>query len=200
MEQHPEGEKSILWRRLDMPGHDAAAIRETGFGAKLRGMAVFQDESGPTALHYSVRCDAEWRTTEGAVEGWCGPRPVELRFVRSHGGDWTMNGVACPAVAGCADLDLNFTPATNLMPLRRLNLPLGQTAEVRSAWLEWPECALTLLVQRYARKSMFEYDYEADLPGTASFAGVLRVEPNGWVLDYAGLWQAESDDTRDLAG
>jgi hypothetical protein len=47
---------------------------------------------------------------------------------------------------------------------------------------------------------MFEYDYEADLPGTARFAGVLRVEPNGWVLDYAGLWQAESDDTRDLAG
>jgi len=50
---------------------------------------------------------------------------------------------------------------------------------------------LGLLVQRYARRSVMEYDYEADLPGAARFAGLLRVEPGGWVLDYAGLWRAE---------
>lgn len=183
--------RAILWRRLDLPGHDAATLRETGDGAHLRGMAVFQDESGPTALRYSVRCDAEWLTTEGTVEGWCGSRPVELRLVRSRAGDWTMNGVACPAVAGCADLDLNFTPATNLMPLRRLNLPLGRTAEVRSAWLEWPASILRPLTQRYTRRSATEYHYEADLPGADKFVGVLQVEPGGWVLDYAGLWRAE---------
>ena len=192
MEPRPEAERPILWQRLDVPGHDAATLRETESGSELRGMAVFQEEGRPTALHYSVRCDAEWRTTEGTVDGWCGARPVELRFVRSHGGDWTLNGVPCPAVAGCADLDLNFTPATNLMPLRRLNLPLGQAAEVRSAWLEWPAGILKPLTQRYVRRSATEYDYEADLPGAPKFVGVLRVEPGGWVLDYAGLWQAEN--------
>jgi hypothetical protein len=101
-----------------------------------------------------------------------------------------LNGRACPAVAGCVDLDLNFTPATNLMPLRRLDLPVGETAEVRSAWLEWPRGILSVLTQRYTRRSATEYDYEADLPGSTKFTGVLRVEPRGWVLDYAGLWQA----------
>jgi hypothetical protein len=183
--------RSILWRRIDVPGHDAASLTEWHGGADLRGMAVFQDESGPVALHYTVRCDAEWQTTEATVDGWSGDRAIELRFHRSHTGDWTLNGVTRPSVAGCIDLDLNFTPATNLLPLRRLNLPVGQTAEVRSSWLQWPETVLTPLTQLYTRRSMLEYDYSADLPGGDKFAGVLRVDPSGWVLDYAGLWHAE---------
>jgi hypothetical protein len=181
----------ILWRRLDVPGHDAASLREADGGAEIRGMAVFHDEGGPTALHYTVCCDAEWRSTEASIDGWCGARTVQLRIRRAHPGTWTLNGVPCPAVAGCVDLDLSFTPATNLLPLRRLDLPVGQTAEVRSAWLQWPAAVLTPLVQRYARRSVAEYDYEADVPGAAKFVGVLRVEPQGWVLGYAALWQAE---------
>jgi hypothetical protein len=56
--------RPILWRRLDLPGHDAASLLEADGGAELRGMAVFHDEGGPTALHYCVRCDTQWRTTE----------------------------------------------------------------------------------------------------------------------------------------
>jgi uncharacterized protein len=155
-------------------------------------MAVFHDEGGPTALHYSVRCDTGWRSTEATVDGWCGARVIELRVRRARGGSWTLNDVPCPAVAGCIDLDLSFTPATNLLPLRRLDLAVDQAAEVRSAWLEWPAAVLTPLVQRYVRRSVDEYDYEADLPGAAKFVGVLRVEPGGWVLDYTTLWQAEA--------
>ena len=189
----PGSGRPILWRRLDVPGHDAATFREVKGGAELRGLAVFQDEGGPpTALHYVVRCDTGWRTTEASIDGWCGAQPVELRLRRDHRGDWTLNGATCPAVAGCEDLDLSFTPATNLLPLRRLDLPVGRGAEVRSAWLEWPAAGLTPLVQRYARRSITEYDYEADLPNADKFVAVLRVDPGGWVLDYAGLWRAET--------
>ncbi len=182
----------ILWQRLDVPGHDVARLEEVEEGAELRGMAVFHDEAGPTALRYTVRCDAEWRSTEATVDGWCGARAVELRISRTRAGGWTVNGVPHPAVAGCVDLDLNFTPATNLLPLRRLDLAVGQAAEVRSAWLEWPAAVLTPLTQRYVRRSVTEYDYEADLPEAAKFVAVLRVDPGGWVLDYGGLWQAEA--------
>lgn len=181
----------MLWRRLDVPGHDAATFHEVEGGAELRGCAVFQDDSGPTALHYMVHCDSEWRTTEGIVEGWSGARPVRLRLARSPAGAWTVNDAACPAVAGCIDLDLNFTPATNLLPLRRLSLAVGQVAEVRSAWLEWPAGILTPLVQRYTRRSATEYDYQAHLPNATRFVTVLLVGSGGWVLDYGGLWQAE---------
>jgi hypothetical protein len=185
------GPAPILWRRLDLPGHDAATVQIVGSGAVLSGIAVFQ-ENGPTALAYVVHANADWTTAEGRVWGWHGRNAIELRLDRDDEGAWTMNGAACAAVAGCVDLDLSFTPATNLLPLRRLSLRVGQSAEVRSAWLEWPEVRLTPLVQRYARRTETEYDYESDLPGGELFRTVLLVQPQGWVLDYGGLWRAES--------
>jgi uncharacterized protein len=183
--------RPIIWRRLDMPGHDAATFRLTDNRAELRGMAVFYDEAGPTSLSYRVHSDASWRTTDATVEGWSGTKAVDIWASRDSAGGWTLNGVPYPAVSGCVDLDLSFTPATNLLPLRRLELAVGDAAEVRSAWLEWPAAVLSPLIQRYARRSATEYDYEADLPGDEKFVAVLRVDSSGWVVDYGDLWQAE---------
>jgi uncharacterized protein len=186
----PPAAAPILWRRLDLPGHDAASLQMDEEGAVLSGMAAFH-EGAPTALAYVVHVDREWKTTEGHVWGWRGLDPIDLRLHRDSAGTWTLNDELSPEVQGCMDLDLSFTPATNLLPLRRLSLSIGQSAEVRSAWLEWPEVRLTPLVQRYARRSDTEYDYESDLPGGELFRSTLRVQPEGWVLDYGGLWRAE---------
>jgi uncharacterized protein len=160
----------------------------------LSGMAVFQERE-PTALAYVVHADNAWKTTDARVWGWHGRKAIELRLHRDDAGTWTLNGAACPAVEGCLDLDLSFTPATNLLPLRRLSLGVGQTAEVRSAWLGWPDMRLTKLVQRYTRRTETEYDYESDLPGSELFRSSLRVQPEGWVVDYGRVWRAE-DQTR----
>ncbi len=180
----------ILWRRLDVPGHDAAGVEIGSGGAVLSGMAVFH-EGAPTALAYVVRADRDWQTFEAYVHGGRGREAIDLRLRRDAAGTWTLNDVPCPAVQGCIDLDLSFTPATNLLPLRRLELAVGRSAEVRSAWLEWPEVRLTPLVQRYLRQSETEYGYESDLPGGELFRTTLRVQPGGWVVDYGGLWRAE---------
>ena len=181
----------ISWRRLDLPGRDAACVQPDPEGWVLSGMAVFH-EGVPSALTYVVHADLSWVTTEGHVWGWRGGEPVDLRLERDKNGTWTVNDEPRPAVQGCIDLDLSFTPATNLLPLRRLDLAVGQSAEVRSAWLQWPEVRLTPLVQRYHLRSETAYDYESDIPDAEVFRAVLRVQPRGWVLDYAGLWQAET--------
>jgi uncharacterized protein len=180
----------ILWRRLDVPGHDAASLLMDEEGAVLSGMATFH-EGDPTALAYVVHVDRQWETTEGHVWGWRGREAIDLRLGRDSAGTWTLNDELCAEVQGCLDLDLSFTPATNLLLIRRLSLGIGQSAEVRSAWLEWPGLRLTPLVQRYARRTETEYDYESDLPGNEQFRSTLLVQPDGWVLDYGGLWRAE---------
>ena len=182
---------SMLWRRLDVPGHDVARLVSTRTGAEIRGMAVFLDAGAPTALKYRVASDSGWHTTGATVDGWRHGQTVDLHIRRTPDLGWSLNGRACPAVAGCVDLDLSFTPATNLLPLRRLRLDVGAKAEVRSAWLEWPKAVLTPLVQRYARRSSDVYGYEAELPGTDPFTATLRVGADGWVLDYADLWRCE---------
>jgi hypothetical protein len=160
-------------------------------GAEIRGMAAFDDRGVACALRYRVVCDKAWHTTEAVVDGWRDGQAVDLHIARAPDGAWTVNGRPSPEVAGCIDLDLSFTPATNLLPLRRLNLAVGASAEVRSAWLNWRTHALCLLPQRYARRTADLYAYEADIPGGEPFAASLRVDPVGWVVDYGGLWRTE---------
>ena len=86
---------------------------------------------------------------------------------------------------------VSFSLATNLLPIRRLALPVGQTALVRAAWLRFPECRLEPLDQRYHRVDTAQYRYESGAGGEA-FRAELRVTPAGFVAEYSGLWVAEA--------
>lgn len=100
-----------------------------------------------------------------------------------------MNGAECPNVEGCLDLDLNFSPSTNLLPIRRLALAAGQEANVRAAWLRFPSFALEPLEQRYHRLNDFVYRYES---AGGRFVAELQVSEAGFVTHYPNLWQVES--------
>ena len=182
----------MRWRRLDLPGHDEAQLRNEPESWQLEGHAEFVEDRNRWKLGYTVRCTPDWTTTRATVKGHSDRGAIEASVVRSAIGGWTLNGAAVPAVAGCTDVDLAFTPATNLLSLRRLELAVGQEAIVVAAWLTFPEFGLIPLRQRYRRTSKTTYDYEApELP----FAGILTVNPEGFVLDYAGLWRAEPPST-----
>ena len=153
---------SIIWRRLDLPGHDAARLSALECGWRLTGTAVFSSDGRPCRLDYFVMCDRDWRTLSGRVTGWLGADLVEVE-VSADAGLWHLNGVECPAVAGCPDLDLEFSPSTNLLPIRRLGLAVGGEAPVRSAWLRFPSFTLEPLDQVYRRTGEATYRHETTL-------------------------------------
>jgi hypothetical protein len=179
---------SILWQRLDTPGHDACTIDRHDTGWRLCGSAVFRQDVAPARLTYEVVCDTAWRTLHGRVEGWLGDRPVAFRIARTNADGWTLNDLTVPNLESCVDLDLGFTPATNLLPLRRLDLAESQAADAPAAWLDVSAGTLALLPQRYERRSSTTYWYEAP---TVHYAALLEVAPTGFVLQYPGLWEAE---------
>jgi uncharacterized protein len=85
---------------------------------------------------------------------------------------------------------LNFSPSTNLLPIRRLGLALGQEAEVKAAWLRFPSFTLEPLVQRYRRIDAAAYRYES---AGGRFVSELRVNAAGFVIDYPSAWQIEEN-------
>jgi uncharacterized protein len=178
-------QSSILWRRLDAPGHDACRLIQRADGWRLAGTAVYLHEGAPARLDYRLDCDEAWHTTSGEVRGWIGERALE--FAITHTDHWRCNGVAVSGVDGCVDLDLGFTPATNLAQLRRLALADGQGADVPVAWLDVGTGAIELLQQHYQRRSGPSYWYEARRFG---YAELLEVDLAGFVRDYPHLWQA----------
>jgi hypothetical protein len=180
---------SVIWRRVDQPGHEAARLFRQGLEWHLTGTAVFASGGLPCRLDYLVVCGPDWRTLFGRVTGWLGTGIVEVE-VAADAGRFRLNGVDCPAVAGCIDLDLNFSPSTNLLPIRRLDLAVGTEAPVRSAWLKFPSFALEPLDQLYRRTSDTTYRYES---AGGAFVADLKVNAAGFVIEYPGFWQLEGD-------
>jgi hypothetical protein len=181
-----------LWRRLDAPGHDACRLAQNSGGWTLEGAAVFSENGMPAWLTYQVACDAVWRTEQGEIRGRLGGQGVEFRVVRTTEGVWTLNGAVVPRLQSCLDLDLGFTPATNLLQIRRIALAEGQAADVPVAWLDASAGTLEVLPQRYERRSERTYWYEAP---RFDYAGLLEVDPVGFIQRYPGLWQAEPSGT-----
>lgn len=180
---------AILWRRLDVPGHDACHVERSDAGWELQGTAVFLHEETPARLSYHVTCDGDWLTQRGRVDGRLGAEPVDFVIARSSGGVWTLGGEAVSGLETCVDLDLGFTPATNLLPIRRLDLAEGEAADAPAAWLDVAAGTLGLLSQRYERRPASAYWYDAPDEG---YAALLEVDPTGFVRRYPGLWTAEA--------
>ena len=103
---------------------------------------------------------------------------------------WRLDGAERPEVEGCLDIDLNFSPSTNLLPIRRLDLAVGEQASVRAAWLRFPSFSLEPLQQRYHRLDGGLYRYES---GGGRFTADLLVDESGFVTRYPGVWEAEGN-------
>jgi hypothetical protein len=179
---------TALWRRRDLPGHESCRVIALEDGWRIAGTAVFLHERQACRLDYTIDCDATWRTLAAKVSGWVGKRDVEVEVLREASGEWRLDGRDCPEVAGCVDIDLNFSPFTNTLPIRRLALKVGEAAPVRAAWLRFPSFALEPLEQSYERLDKNLYRYES---AGGRFVASVGVDDHGLVTDYGEIWARE---------
>lgn len=182
----------MMWTRLDLPGHDLAQLRRRDDGWRLAGVAIFTYEGHSCKLDYDIHCDERWRTHLVSVSGLATSGLVSLEYTRGLDGVWRdADDAPIPALAGCIDIDLGFTPATNLLPIRRLTLEIGASTPVRAAWMRFPELTLEVLEQTYTRTGELTYRYES---GEGGFRRELTVNEEGFVSDYPGQWREDGPD------
>ncbi|MGZ6134873.1 MAG: putative glycolipid-binding domain-containing protein [Myxococcaceae bacterium] len=172
------------WRRLDVPGSEE--FRETGLTFQGRARV---EEATPWTVAYRVTFDAGWTTllAEASVKHPGGPR--HLLLVRDPSGHWRANGREIERCQGALDVDLGMTPSTNTSAIRRLGLPVGESAELVVAWVRFPDLDVQPLRQRYTRLSATEYSYESLRDGVVTFHARLEVDTAGLVERYQGLFE-----------
>ncbi|MEL6315075.1 MAG: putative glycolipid-binding domain-containing protein [Pseudomonadota bacterium] len=176
---------TVRWRALDREGHDTCRLSQTDDGWMLVGHAEFRDQLGQAELNYIVRCDQAWCTQSVDLAGRHGQHNVRAKILQDDG-TWWFGDREQTAVSGARDIDLSFTPATNLMPLRRLT---SDPMPVAAAWFQYPCAKLVPLDQTYARSDMDgTVSYHADQTG---FAADLTVDRSGFVLLYPDHWAGE---------
>jgi uncharacterized protein len=178
---------TILWQRLDRTGLEACRL--TGFESRwvLEGAVLFHQEGEPCRLDYLVACGADWRTLSCDVSGWLGPRDIKIRVDVDDRGRWLLDSEPIDGLGGAVDIDLNFSPSTNLLPIRRLKPEVGERASVKAAWLRFPSFRLEPLEQTYHRLDDSTYRYES---AGGSFTRDLTVNEAGLVTFYPDFWQA----------
>lgn len=179
---------TAFWRRLDVSGSDAALLSQSANGYELTGQAVFLDPRGPTALQYHLDLAHDWSTREARINGFFGERAIVTHIVRSHTG-WMLNGQDFK-MAEVQDLDLGFSPATNMAQLRRIALPIGGNAKFDVVWLDTGADSLQRLPQEYTRISAGEYAYCSP---TVDYRTTITLAPSGFVSIYPGLWKDQMD-------
>jgi hypothetical protein len=180
----------MRWRRLDVPGSEEARAFQTANGWHLSGKLHVNESVVVVRLEYSIQCDVSWRTRTALIVGDASGQPLRFDLAADGAGHWTRDGKEAAEVDGALDVDLGFTPATNTLPIRRLNLAVGASAPVRSAWIRFPELRFEPLEQTYTRESERNYRYRALVDGEL-FSALLETDDVGRVLRYGDLWAAE---------
>jgi hypothetical protein len=181
----------MRWRRLDVPGREEARIEQNAVGWRLTGQLVAEEAGVHAELMYVIECERDWRTRTAVITGSASGASIRYEFAADGEGNWRLNGAPLPLVEGALDIDLGFTPATNLLPIRRLDLAVGERAGVRTAWVRFPELRVEALEQSYQREAARVFRYDAMVDGER-FQARLDTDEFGRVLLYEGLWEAES--------
>ena len=178
---------TAFWKRLDTEGRDACRLVRDSGGWRLEGAALFDHGGRACILAYAVECDTQWRTLAARVAGSIGFDRLDLDIQRS-GDDWILNGAVQPNARGQVDLDLGFTPATNLIAIRRLALAKGVEIAAPAAYYLEFTLELGLIEQTYRRTGDTTFAYSSR---AYNYASELQVSPIGFVTEYPGLWSGQ---------
>ena len=176
----------VVWKNLLLDGRDYCALWRTAEGWLLKGTVVgLLRDQRPMLGNYEIYCDENWLTHRVQVEQAIGNEVKILCLNVESRGVWRSSGPELRDIQGCDDVDLALTPATNTLPIRRLNLQVGSSASIIAAWVKFPELGVQPLSQRYLRVTKNTYRYESN----TGFAAEIVVDDLGLVTTYFGAWE-----------
>lgn len=181
--------REVMWSAWDEPGLGYLRLVARDGGIVADGLVLGVANGRPLCIAYEVRCEASWRVraTRVGVPGE-GPK-IELH---SDGeGNWTgSDGQPVTYLEGCEYVDISVTPFTNTLPIRRLGLVPGESAEISVAYFEgteiqpWPEPQRYSCLEKGSGGGLYRFE---SLDG--GFSAELPVDAGGLVLDYPGLFK-----------
>lgn len=153
-------------------------------GARADGQVVGLFDDRPLRLHYLLETASDWSVRSLRIEAFGGS---QLALSSDGQGNWRdAGGNPLPALASCVDIDIQATPFTNTLPVRRLGLDVGASSEISVVYIPVPALVVRPERQRYTRSSPNKYLFEGLESG---FQAELEVDEQGLVVEYAGLFE-----------
>ncbi|WP_112663726.1 putative glycolipid-binding domain-containing protein [Microvirga flavescens] len=177
--------RTIRWSAWESAeaGMEHVDVSPADGGIDFAGVVIGRKDETKFALAYRLRVDSEWRLREARLKTTSGHR---LHLESNGKGTWHVNGAERADLQGCIDIDIEASPLTNTLPIRRLGLQAGDSSEVRLCYVTVPELSVSLAHQRYTALGERAYRFQSL---TSGFTADLPVDEDGFVLDYPGLFK-----------
>lgn len=174
---------TYVWRRVDVDGLTFVRMDDDDDGVSGQGYEICVEGDDRWAVRFSVTLDSRWRHRSTTVEVVHDAGTRRLELTSTDGGAWACNGRPDPSLDGCTVVDLAGNPFTNVLVTRSRGLEIGDTVEVRAAYVEAPALTVRRLVQRYHRLAADRWMYADDEFGQVEFG----TDADGIVMSYEGL-------------
>jgi hypothetical protein len=174
------------WQDWDAKGIEHLVLREGTREIVVESVVVGSANDSVFAIRYRVRCDKSWRVRSAEVAMVDDNHKIEI--AGDGKGNWSdPSGKALPKLAGAIDIDLSASPFTNTLPIRRLKLRAGQSAEIVTVYILVPALTMTTDPQRYTcLEPLKRYRYESI---DSDFTRDIEVDRRGLVVTYPGLFR-----------
>jgi hypothetical protein len=178
-------EREVMWVSLDEQKFEHLRVKNKKDGILADGMIIHLNSNNSYRIRYRIQCDSAWQVRKVEMSRL---DESDLSFVwHSDGnGHWMNNqSDAIPALDGCRDIDIYYSPFTNTLAIRRLGLNQGESAEINAAFIAVPEMTVSAVCQRYTCLDSTPeggvYRYESLASG---FTAELPVDSDKLLIEY----------------
>jgi hypothetical protein len=172
----------LVWAAQQFPGFEHVMTRSDASGFRADSQLVMVEDR-PVRVRYLLKCDSLWRFTALTMTVTDSDGERTLSLSATADGRWQTDGTPRPDLDGCIDIDINCTPLTNTLPVRRLTWTPEASHDLSVAYVSVPELTVRPVSQRYTQLDQGRYRYES-----GAFRTDLPVDDAGLVVDYPSYW------------
>lgn len=183
------GEVEAHWRRTDGSWRERLMLRSSADGMAAEG-EIFDATPEQPWLRYTVTTDRRFQVTEAVITARNGSR-IALAAEEAVWRD-ADTGHALPELEGCIDIDLQATPFTNTLPIRRLHMRADDHADIVVVYIDHATLSPRTFAQHYTCVRPYQTGDGCYRYTSATFEAELRVDRDGLVHDYPPFWTREA--------
>ncbi len=167
------------WQRWEADGDETLTLRWENEAWTATG------DVGKERVSHVVRLSPTWQVRQFLL--FRDLDDPDLWLGTDGSGRWgEVNGAHRTDLDGCTEIDLACTPFTNTLPIRRLQLDVGDAADISVATIDVETLAVVPVKHRYHHTEPRRFEHTVLETGSTT---TFEVDEYGLVRDVPGLFK-----------
>lgn len=177
--------RTLIWKGITYQSLEYFNLKESNENYIVESRIIGSYKEQIYNVKYNLTIDNNWKIQEFNIESEVNSVKNKLTGKKLQN-NWKINNVINPDFKDFIFIDISLTPFTNTLPINHLQIPEGNSQEIKVIYIDVLNNIIKPVPQLYTRISMDQYRYE-NL--TSDFKADILVDKNGLVVNYPGLFE-----------